>query len=45
VKDVDASGQCEVDLATRRVRITSSHPASEFLEAIEEAGYTPVQAG
>jgi len=43
VKDVDAAGQCEVDLDAKRVRITSTHPAQEFVEAIQEAGYTPVQ--
>ena len=43
VKDVDAAGQCEVDLGAKRVRITSTHPAQEFVEAIQEAGYTPVQ--
>jgi copper chaperone len=45
VKDVDAAGRCEIDLATKRVRISSSHPAAEFVSAIEEAGYTPVPAG
>ena len=44
VKDVDAEGQCEIDLGTKRVRIASSHPAKEFVEAIAEAGYTPVEA-
>lgn len=44
VKEVDAAGRCEVDLATRRVRIESSHPAEDFREAIAEAGYTPVAA-
>lgn len=44
VKDVDAAGQCEVDLAARRVRISSTHPATEFVEAIQEAGYTPEPA-
>jgi len=44
VKDVDAAGQCEVDLATKRVRIASSHAAQEFVDAIQEAGYTPVPA-
>lgn len=42
VKEVDASGSCEIDVSARRVRIESSHPAEEFREAIEEAGYTPV---
>lgn len=45
VKEVDAQGRCEVDLAAKRVRIESAHPAEEFREAIAEAGYTPVAAG
>ncbi len=45
VKDVDAAGKCDVDLAAKRVRISSTHPASEFVEAIQEAGFTPVPAG
>ena len=44
VTEVDASGVCEIDLATKRVRIESSRPAEDFREAIEEAGYTPVAA-
>jgi copper chaperone len=44
VKDVDAKGRVDVDLAAKRVRIESTHPAEEFREAIEEAGYTPVEA-
>ena len=44
VKDVDAAGGCEVDLAAKRVRISSTHPASEFVVAIRQAGYTPVPA-
>ena len=43
VKDVDAAGRCEVDLAAKRVRIESARPAEDFRAAIEEAGYTPVQ--
>jgi copper chaperone len=45
VKEVDASGRCEIDLSAKRVRIESSHPAEDFREAIEEAGYTPVPSG
>lgn len=37
-----ADAHCEVDLATRRVKIASDRPAAEFRAAIEEAGYTPV---
>jgi copper chaperone len=45
VKEVDASGKVEVDLAAKRVLVDSSHDAGEILAAIEEAGYTPVLAG
>jgi len=44
VKQVDARGACEVDLAAKRVRIESSHPAEEFRAAIEDAGFTPQAA-
>ena len=44
VKDVDAAGRCEIDLATKRVRIESDKPSEEFRVAIQEAGYTPVEA-
>lgn len=42
VKEVDAAGRCEIDLSAKRVRIESSHPAEDFMEAIAEAGFTPV---
>lgn len=44
VKDVDAAGRCEIDLAGKTVRIESTHPATEFVAAIAEAGYTPTVA-
>jgi len=44
LKDVDGAGRYDVDLAAKRVRIESTHPAREFSAAIEEAGYTPVRA-
>ena len=40
-KEVDASARCDVDLAAKRVRIESTHPATEFSAAIAEAGFTP----
>lgn len=43
VKSVDPDGACEVDLPAKRVRISSERPAEGFIEAIREAGYTPVQ--
>ena len=42
VKDVDAASRCEIDLGAKKVRIESAYAASEFKEAIEEAGYSPV---
>jgi len=44
VKEVDAQAGCEIDLGAKRVRVTSGKPASEFLEAIREAGYMPRMA-
>jgi copper chaperone len=41
VKEVDGEARCEIDLGAKRVRVTSGKPAAEFLEAIQEAGYTP----
>jgi copper chaperone len=41
VKDVDAAGRCEIDVAAKRVRIASDKPADDFKAAIEEAGFTP----
>ena len=42
VKEVDAAGKCEIDLGSKRVRISSDRPAEDFRAAIEGAGYTPV---
>lgn len=44
VQEIDAAGRCEIDLAAKRVRIASAHPASQFVAAIREAGFTPVLA-
>jgi len=41
VKEADAAARCEIDLGTKRVRITSDQPADAFRTAIEEAGFTP----
>jgi copper chaperone len=42
VKDVDAEGKCEIDLAGHTVRIDSRRDPEAFRTAIAEAGYTPV---
>jgi copper chaperone len=44
VKEVDAAARCEIDLATKKVRIVSEREAAEFQAAIDDAGYTPVPA-
>jgi copper chaperone len=41
VADVDTSARCEVDLDSKRVVVDSPLPPSDFVEALEEAGYTP----
>jgi len=43
VKEVDAAARCEIDLATKKVRIESAEDAAEFQAAIDDAGYTPVR--
>lgn len=40
-KSVDSEASVKVDLANLAVSIESKRPASEFSEAITEAGYTP----
>jgi len=42
VREVDAAGKCEIDLANKRVRIDSERPVEDFRAAIEGAGYTPI---
>ena len=42
VKEVDVEGTCEVDLATKRVKIVSDRPVEDFRAAIEGAGFTPI---
>ena len=44
VKETDAAARCEIDLPARKVRIAAAGPATPFVEAIAEAGYTPVLA-
>jgi copper chaperone len=39
VAGVDRSAACDVDLGARRVRVDSALPPSDFVEALEEAGY------
>lgn len=41
VKGVDAQAKVDIDIASRAVRIESTHPANEFVAAIQQAGYSP----
>jgi len=41
VAGVDDGARCEVDLEGKRVRVDSPLPPSDFVEALEEVGYTP----
>lgn len=36
---VDHAASCEVDLQGKRVTVMSALPPSDFVEALEEAGY------
>jgi len=41
VAGVDEGARCQVDLGSKRVVVDSALPPSDFVEALEEAGYTP----
>ena len=40
VRGVDEGARCEIDLAARNVFIDSALPPSDFVEALEEVGYS-----
>ena len=44
VRETDPAARCEIDLAAKTVRIATAQPAQDFLEAIADAGYSPVVA-
>ena len=39
VTGVDQAARCEIDLAGKRVVVESALPPSDFVEALEDAGY------
>ena len=41
VAGVDQGATCDVDLGAKRVRVASALPPSDFVEALEEVGYSP----
>lgn len=42
-KLVDPAAKVEVDLGTKRVKISSTEDPKDFAEALSEAGYPPAQ--
>ena len=42
VAGVDKGATCDVDLGAKRVRVASGLPPSDFVEALEEAGYKSI---
>ena len=42
VAGVDKGATCDVDLGAKRVRVASELPPSDFVEALEEAGYKSI---
>jgi copper chaperone len=44
IRGQDATAQVKVDLATGRVAVESTQPADSLKTAIDEAGYTVVDA-
>jgi copper chaperone len=42
VKAVDPTGRCEIDLATRRVKVESAFSADRIAAAIAKAGFSPI---
>ena len=42
VREVDSGATVDIDLDRKLVRIGSGKPAADLLEAIQEAGFTPV---
>jgi copper chaperone len=41
VSGLDQSATCDVDLDAKRVTVGSVLPPSDFVEALEEVGYSP----
>ena len=41
IKQVDPGAGVQVDLASKRVKVTSEEEPASFAEALADAGYTP----
>ena len=44
LKAADPAGQCQIDLAAKRVSIETALPADRVAKVIRDAGYSPVAA-
>ena len=44
VQRIDPGATVEIDLASKRVRIESSHAAADFIPALVDEGYPPQPA-
>jgi copper chaperone len=42
VSGIDEAATCDVDLDAKRVKVASLMPPSDFVEALEEVGYSPI---
>jgi copper chaperone len=40
VKGVDETATCKIDIAEKRVQLSSKFPPTDFIEALEEVGYS-----
>lgn len=40
VEGVDKGAVCDIDIPGKRVQLTSAMPPSDFIEALEEVGYS-----
>jgi copper chaperone len=40
VKGVDDAATCKVDIEGKRVQLSSKFPPTDFIEALEEVGYS-----
>ena len=45
VGGVDSLAFCDIDLASKSVSVESGLPPSDFVEALEEVGYSPQLLG
>lgn len=45
IKGVDANAQVDIDLTARVVRVLSERAPGDFVSAVQQAGYSPIERG